>query len=540
MSRLADLAVSEAADESAAETLATIARRVDGLPLAIELLAGQAMTRSLAELAELALFPLDIAATAPPRSARHRSLRDAIAWSIDRVDAVSRTVLLRLGVFAGRFDIAAARVIVGHVDGNVHDAVLALVRDALVHVERVDTDHIAFRLLSTVRELVVGELTPAELAAARRRHFSWHADRWRGDPLRDDVIADVREHFEDYLEALQRAIDADDAGAVSALSLTLTRFWLYAGGRASGVRWLTRVLDSELLDPHERARAFTQRAALAVHHDMRLVRDDTSAAIPILLQHDDASWLVTARTTRALGLDAAGASMEAIACADAAVDGARAVAPGKLLEVLAVQAKIHAGAGSAEVAAAAIAESRVLLPHTASAAIRIVVCVDLACALLDLGRASDSLGMLDDLRAETTHILGRRPPGSYTLATGWAALACGNFDRALTMFGAELPPSGAARADQRTVESALGAAHALHALGAGAGGPVIERALELAKRIGYAPSPGARLACGQALSAGGAAGSTPPAIDPDDVLARGIVTDLGAALADRTSSPLRS
>jgi predicted ATPase len=177
-------------DESA-PVVAELCVRLDGLPLAIELAA--ARTPVLAPRDMLARLPERLAllvSPAPDQPARHRTLRDAIAWSYDLLPPAERALFRRLSVFAGGFDLDAATGLATGVgratssplatlpDGHVHppiDALAALVGASLLRrdVRRGGTPR--FRLLETIRAYALEQLTDeGELDDARHQHADYY------------------------------------------------------------------------------------------------------------------------------------------------------------------------------------------------------------------------------------------------------------------------------------------------------------------------------------------------------------------------------
>ena len=511
--RLADHGVRVDDDPAAAHDLAAIAQGVDGLPLALDILAGQAGTRSLSEVAALVVAPLDVA-SAQPRSGRHRSLRAALASTTDGLDPVHSHVLGRLAVFAGSFDLAAAIAVAAEPEASrrvaaaprkdgepddgmaVADIVRALVREALIHVDRSDPAGARFRLLHPVRELVREWSDPVELATTRRRHRRWYADRWRGHPRLDDVIDNVRGCYEDFTLALQTALVDRDSLAAADLCLTLGDVWRLTGARGAGLRWTTRVLDADLLPTVERAAVQTHRAALALRHRGELALADTAAAIPVLraaMMHSAAqeslaaSHLVSAHLVRAIELLALGRHTEAIEQVDLAVLVARR-SPGRLATALSVQAYVQAAAGDPEIALAAVIEVESCWTAMGSTAERVVVCGNLAYALLTLDRPREALDLLDGLAPAIPRALGATPE-FYLLDTGWAALGCGELHRSLECFRALLTSESPIPADRQSVETFIGTSCVLARLGQPSAARTLQGALGLADAIGMTIAP---------------------------------------------------
>jgi len=171
-----------ALSEENAAAVAEICRRLDGLPLAIDLAA--ARVRLLPPQALLARLGSRLGAQpggARDLPARQRTLRDAIAWSYDLLDAGDRALFARLGVFAGGFDLRAADTVRGP-DGatrgpsgaeeppDIVDALGALVDQSLVRQEERHGEP-RFALLETIREYALERLREgADWREAHDRH----------------------------------------------------------------------------------------------------------------------------------------------------------------------------------------------------------------------------------------------------------------------------------------------------------------------------------------------------------------------------------
>lgn len=157
-------------DEASADIYAAICRRLDRLPLAIELIAVRARTLTPRELLRQLEQPLQ-ALTPGLRdlSARHRSLRQAIQWSYDLLDDEERRVFRALGVFAGGCTADAAQAVLGPAL-DVLPVLEALNRASLLQRQAV-ADQTRFLTLETIREFALEQLTLSDEAeAARARH----------------------------------------------------------------------------------------------------------------------------------------------------------------------------------------------------------------------------------------------------------------------------------------------------------------------------------------------------------------------------------
>lgn len=165
-------------DESSARTIAEITRRVDGLPLGIELAAARlrlfspdALLRRLDDrLALLDRGPLD----APER---HRTLRAAIQWSHDLLDEREKVMFRRLGIFAGGWPLGAVSQVCAGETLSEQDALgllEELVAKSLVVFAIDDDGQPRYRMLETLREFSLEQLHDSdEETVIRRRHLHW-------------------------------------------------------------------------------------------------------------------------------------------------------------------------------------------------------------------------------------------------------------------------------------------------------------------------------------------------------------------------------
>lgn len=202
-----------------------ICRRLDGIPLAIELAAGQigvfgleALHRQLQD--SVALLHNDTNVAAP----RQQTLRATLDWSFALLTDCEQTCLRRLAVFMGSFNLAsAAAVIVGqHIaPDQVLMSVSQLVAKSLLNVE-VGDEEVRYRLLDTTRSYALEKLTEAgELAASHQRHaercltLMEHAEKdWETTPTRQ-WIARYALYRDDIRAALDRGLGPQGSHAVA-------------------------------------------------------------------------------------------------------------------------------------------------------------------------------------------------------------------------------------------------------------------------------------------------------------------------------------
>jgi predicted ATPase len=168
-------------DDADASTVASICRRLDGMPLAIELAAGRVESYGLQQTAALLDQRLTLLwlgkRTAPPRQ---RTLQATLDWSFGLLSDLERVVLRRLAVFVGNFTLEAARAVVSSATID-QDLVLGAI-DSLVAKSMVATKHAGtttrYRLLDTTRAYALEiSLDDAEGADLATRHAIYYR-RW--------------------------------------------------------------------------------------------------------------------------------------------------------------------------------------------------------------------------------------------------------------------------------------------------------------------------------------------------------------------------
>ena len=228
-----------------AAAIATICRRVDGIPLALELAAARARALSVDTIADRLVDRFRLLTGGDPTGLpRQRTLRALIDWSYELLTPAESTLFRRLAVFAGGFSLEAAEAL-GSGDGVDEADVL----DVLTHlVEKSLVEHDAsgerYRMLETVRQYALEALAQAgELDAQRTRHLEFclaFAQRARPEivgPRQAEWLARLDAERENLLAACAWSCEADLAGRLGLpLVSALRRYWIFRGLLGLGYR----------------------------------------------------------------------------------------------------------------------------------------------------------------------------------------------------------------------------------------------------------------------------------------------------------------
>ncbi|MFG1672543.1 BTAD domain-containing putative transcriptional regulator [Streptomyces sp. Y7] len=233
------------------EAVAEICRRLDGLPLAIELAAARLRLLTPRQIADR-LDDRFRLLTSGSRTVlpRQQTLRAVVDWSWDLLDAHERTALREMSVFAGGWDLTAAEAVC---TGPVADVLGALVDKSLIVAtpyERDGSDGMRYRMLETIHEYAVERAAevPELRLAAERRHRAWvRALVEEADPLLRSAdqlpwISRLETELDNIRAALDRALTAGDEPDATAISLAMCWFWWLRNYRVEGAAWAGRIL----------------------------------------------------------------------------------------------------------------------------------------------------------------------------------------------------------------------------------------------------------------------------------------------------------
>jgi non-specific serine/threonine protein kinase len=461
--------------------------RLDGVPLGIELAAVRVRALPLAELADRLDETFSVLAGArrgaPPR---HQTLTAAIDWSYGLCTEAERAVWERLSVFAGSFDLAAARDVAACPlvpAGQVGDVLAALAdksvvirgddppyppgpspmkRDdigpGVIRADDQDRPGPGYRLPGSVREYGAARLAEADHEAdCRRRHARRYlrmALGFRRRLLADDQAARFRELRAEHAElsaALAHgfaAVEPDRRRDAAHLTIALLPYWLMSGRLREGIRWQDAILAGPAEPPAEpgpdrpdrpgrtgrTASALAGRAVLGAMLGSPDAVGDARAAVA-LAGDDRAGGLGYLALHLALGLGGAGReSLEAAEQARLRLTATAADAAVRCLDVQLGQAHQLTG----NFTAATAAGSRALAGlGPGERWLHGYVAITSALALYRQPRrrpeCADAAG--EALRA--THDLGDPLGQAYALdALGWLAADDGRFERSAWLLGA--------------------------------------------------------------------------------------------------------
>ncbi len=254
--RVVQHGVSLAWDEQNASVIGRICRRLDGIPLAIELSAARLRGMSAAEL-EARLDRRFALLTGGSRAAlpRQRTLLAMVDWSWELLNMAERRVLARLSVFAGGFDLGAAEAVTAGEDVPADEVVGhlgALVNKNLVQFDDTGAGPARYRLLETVRQYAARKLQEQSAAAVEQTRIA-HRDHYLtlAEKAAPQLVARDQVQWLDRLDLelanLRAAItysltQADPAPGIR-LVAPLRMFWKARGHAMEGVNALRALLD---------------------------------------------------------------------------------------------------------------------------------------------------------------------------------------------------------------------------------------------------------------------------------------------------------
>jgi non-specific serine/threonine protein kinase len=272
--------------EQQASTLAEICRRLDGIPLAIELAAARLRTVGVDQLLERLEDRFRVLSTGSPSSPpRHQTLRATIDWSYALLTPAEQTLCRRLAMFTGGWTLEAAEHVCGFGDlstPEVLDALGGLVDKSLVVFDDVPELGGRYWQLETLRQYGLDRLAEtSEESLLRERHRAWCvsvAEQGERDIWRAGQLVTTR-RLELELGNLRAALGWTLSSEVDPepglrIAAAMVRFWDMQGVLEEGTGWLSELLALPRVDP----RGFSWARATAGLGYLRAIHGDQSAA----------------------------------------------------------------------------------------------------------------------------------------------------------------------------------------------------------------------------------------------------------------------
>jgi predicted ATPase len=312
--------------ESNAPAVGRLCRRLDGIPLALELAAARMREMSVEQLAARLDDALQLlVSNSPTASTRQRTLRGTLEWSERLLEPGERLLFERLSVFAGGWTLDAAEHVCSD-DGIESAAVLDLlghlvdkslvVNQSLVQVEQVPDGYAQYRFLDTIREFASERLRATdELSAVCRRHadhFLKSSEELEPNlwgPNAEVCIKGFEQDYDNARGALEWLIASEASEDALTMGAALGRFWLLSGRYAEGQQWMRRllILRSAKTPTLVRAKLLRAQASLfAFQGDNAAAQPLAEEALAITRQYGPAieiarSLLVLANTVQTRG-----------------------------------------------------------------------------------------------------------------------------------------------------------------------------------------------------------------------------------------------
>ena len=318
-----------------ARDIADVCRRLDGIPLAIELAAAQVSAFTPREVVTNMGERFAILTSGDRvRPPKQRTLWATLDWSHQLLSESERTVFRRLSVFLGGFDLEAAKDVVADetiTPHNVTTLVASLTDKSLVIADAEVSGETRYRLLETVREFSADLLgASGEVDAVRYRHSAHYVAFARDrQPLHSSEVADWRPKFareEGNLRSVLARFCTDDANEGLRLATLLAEFWIAAGRLKEGRSWFETLLSSAAISDKQLLSTARYQAGRLAYLDGDYVAASTLIAESIELKRELGDALGAARQ---LGLLAA--------VTQGRGDGARAIQIGEESQTLALQ-----------------------------------------------------------------------------------------------------------------------------------------------------------------------------------------------------------
>ncbi|KUI44709.1 cyclase [Mycobacterium sp. GA-1199] len=255
-----------APDEAAA--VVEICRRLDGIPLAIELAASRMVSMTAIEIRDRLDDRFRLLVGSRRALERHQTLRHAVQWSYDLLDETEKDLLARCSVFYGGFDLPGACAVAGSSDELATlDVLDALVRKSLLVADG-STGRTRYVILETIRQFAAEQLVASGAAfPARIAHARYFASReadimtlWDG-PRQREAHDWLAVEFANLRAAFRFAVDSDDLDTAAPIVVCATLLGYYVEQYESST-WAEEIIEPARACDHPRLAQLYMSAAL--------------------------------------------------------------------------------------------------------------------------------------------------------------------------------------------------------------------------------------------------------------------------------------
>lgn len=268
----AQLAGGPPVNEDQLPAVTELCRRLDGLPLAIELAAARADSMAPAEILERIEHRFDLLRKeATGVTERHLSLEAAMDWSYELLAGDSRLLLARLSVFRGGFDLSAAETVCGL--GQTPATSVARILGELVTKSMVQTSStqlgMRYQMLETIRRYALVHLQEMdEVAALRDSHAFYFLEQAKDTPNHlpgpdeRDWLEVLTRDLDNLRAAMDWYLERGEALHAQAIAGSLRLFFLFTMRMTEGLQWAERALAASDRPTVERAGALLAAGVL--------------------------------------------------------------------------------------------------------------------------------------------------------------------------------------------------------------------------------------------------------------------------------------
>ena len=290
-----------------------IVRRLDGIPLAIELAASRAKLLQPAEIASRLDECFKLLKGGPADALpHHRTLERAIDWSYDMLDSGQQSLFRQISVFRGGFTVASAVAVSGTDDEyELLESLGQLVDKSLVQTLRTAGEETRYYLLEPLLQYAAARITSEEAAEAKNRHARYFQDvaeqaapELRG-PRQLEWLARLEIEHDNLRAAQAWGLKAGDVDLAQRTAAALTWFWIIRRHVAEATECFDRVLATDGNSPQARASALIHggfMGTMVQYEDLEGCLARIREGLSLFVQQGDGQGASTAQTYEAMAL----------------------------------------------------------------------------------------------------------------------------------------------------------------------------------------------------------------------------------------------